>query len=60
MRIFLIRFLLFSTLWAIMLYETSSQRLFSLFMLTASLAIFFMLSYRHAYLSLQYFVHYYL
>jgi len=63
MRIFMIRFLLFSVLWALMISQSSSQLLFSLFMLTASLAIFFFLSnrntsvYVYVILSLMLFLH---
>src|SRR5690625_3981223 len=44
MRIFIIRFLLFSVLWVAMIVQASSHLIFSLFMLTASLAFFFFLS----------------
>lgn len=44
MNQFLIRFLVFSSLWVMMLYQSSGQLIFSLFMLTASLTIFFFLS----------------
>lgn len=44
MYVFLIRFLLFGFLWTMMIYQASTQPIFSLFMLTVSLAIFFFLS----------------
>jgi len=47
MHIFIIRFLLFSALWVVMIFQASSHLLFSLFMLTASLTFFFFLSNQH-------------
>lgn len=47
MRVFLLRFGLFILLWMMMIFKTSSQLIFSLFMLTASLVFFFFLSKRN-------------
>src|SRR5690625_3943022 len=44
MYTFLLRLLLFICLWVLMIYDTNDQLIFSLFMLTISLVIFFFLS----------------
>src|SRR5690606_32443230 len=63
MHVFLIRFLLFGFLWTMMIYHASTQPIFSLFMLTVSLAFFFFLSnqnisvYIYILLSVKLFIH---
>lgn len=47
MYLFFVRFILFITLWFFMIYETSSQPIVSLLMLTVSLILFFFLSKRN-------------
>src|SRR5690625_3599253 len=44
MATFLLRFIVFIGLWMLMIYDTNGQLVFSLFMLTVSLTIFFFLS----------------
>src|SRR5690625_3397855 len=48
MYTFFLRFLLFISLWVLMIHDVSDQLNFSLFMLTISLTIFFFLSNKQA------------
>src|SRR5690625_4682937 len=47
MKFFLLRFFLFICLWVLMIHDAKEQLIFSLFMLTISLTIFFFLSNTH-------------